>query len=113
MMSGIPRKRASRVDATAFWDGASVPCCLKNTVRLVPTFGFPIVNASFVLMTSLALPVIDFPAPPATSPSSTKVPARGRFPFTGLPPLENGVLRVVSLVLLPVLTGLIGAPRVR
>ena len=62
MMSGIPRKRASRVDATAFWDGASSPCCLKNTVRLVPTFGFPIVNASFVLMTSLALPVIDFPA---------------------------------------------------
>ncbi len=78
MTSGMPRNRARRVEATAFWAGASSLRRLKNTVPSVPTIGRPPPDFSFVRVTGFSVPFIAFAAPPDTSSVRTNVAALRR-----------------------------------
>ena len=79
MTSGMPRNRARRVEATAYWGGASSLRRLKNTVPSVPTSRPPCTpDFSFVRVTGFSVPFIAFAAPPDTSSVRTNVAALRR-----------------------------------
>src|SRR3954454_3789288 len=97
----MPRNRARRVDATAYWGGASLLRRLKNTVPSLPTIGRPPPDFSFVRTTGFSVPLSAFGAPPDTSSVRTNVAALLRlgvsFPdrtyadFCGFPRLSRRV----------------------